>query len=110
MTAPEHRQFCVHRRVRGRGRGPDHRSSQSVRTGLSPIGAGSGACPFPVRGLRHLGPPRGRDRHRCRVSTLWLLRGMAEDGIITSIDIELEHQRVARETLTAGEIAPAGSV
>jgi predicted O-methyltransferase YrrM len=39
------------------------------------------------------------------VSTLWLLRGMADDGVITSIDIEVEHQRVARETLAAAGIA-----
>jgi predicted O-methyltransferase YrrM len=30
------------------------------------------------------------------VSGLWLLRGMAPDGVLTSIDIEPEHQRVAR--------------
>ena len=30
------------------------------------------------------------------VSGLWLLRGMAPDGVLTSIDIEPEHQRCAR--------------
>jgi predicted O-methyltransferase YrrM len=30
------------------------------------------------------------------VSGLWLLRGMAPDGVLTSIDIEPEHQRLAR--------------
>jgi predicted O-methyltransferase YrrM len=30
------------------------------------------------------------------VSGLWLLRGMAPDGVLTSIDIEPEHQRAAR--------------
>jgi predicted O-methyltransferase YrrM len=32
------------------------------------------------------------------VSGLWLLRGMRPDGILTTIDIEAEHQRLARET------------
>lgn len=30
------------------------------------------------------------------VSGLWLLRGMTPDGVLTSIDIEPEHQRMAR--------------
>jgi predicted O-methyltransferase YrrM len=41
------------------------------------------------------------------VSTVYLLDGMAEDGVLTSIDIEVENQRAAKETLTAAEI-PAG--
>ncbi|MQA16798.1 MAG: methyltransferase [Pseudonocardiaceae bacterium] len=36
-------------------------------------------------------------------SGLWLLRGMAADGVLTSIDVEPEHQRAARQTfLEAG--------
>lgn len=34
------------------------------------------------------------------VSGLWLLRGMLPDGVLTSVDIEAEHQRLARETFT----------
>jgi predicted O-methyltransferase YrrM len=30
------------------------------------------------------------------VSGLWLLRGMTDDGVLTSIDVEPEHQRAAR--------------
>ncbi|MEE6259449.1 O-methyltransferase [Plantactinospora sonchi] len=30
------------------------------------------------------------------VSGLWLLRGMRADGILTTIDVETEHQRIAR--------------
>jgi predicted O-methyltransferase YrrM len=33
------------------------------------------------------------------VSTLWLLRGMREDGILTTVDPETEHQRLARQSL-----------
>ncbi|WP_307816431.1 O-methyltransferase [Nocardioides limicola] len=32
------------------------------------------------------------------VSGLWLLRGMRPDGVLTTIDIEAEHQRLARQT------------
>lgn len=41
------------------------------------------------------------------VSGLALLRGMRPDGILTSVDVEAEHQRVARATFTASGIAPS---
>ena len=40
------------------------------------------------------------------VSGLWLLRGMAPDGVLTSVDLEAEHQRLARDTFTEAGIAP----
>ncbi len=40
------------------------------------------------------------------VSALWLLGGMAPDGVLTTIDIEAEHQRVAREAFAAAGIRP----
>jgi predicted O-methyltransferase YrrM len=39
------------------------------------------------------------------VSGLWLLEGMPADGILTTIDIEAEHQRAAKEAYTAAGIA-----
>lgn len=39
------------------------------------------------------------------VSGLWLLRGMAADGVLTSVDLEAEHQRLARETFAEAGIA-----
>lgn len=39
------------------------------------------------------------------MSGLWLLRGMAEDGILTSIDLEAEHQRLAREAFVAAGVS-----
>jgi predicted O-methyltransferase YrrM len=33
----------------------------------------------------------------CGVSDLWLLRGMRSDGTLTSVDVEPEHQRLARQ-------------
>jgi predicted O-methyltransferase YrrM len=41
------------------------------------------------------------------LSGLALLRGMREDGVLTSVDVEAEHQRVARATFAAAGISPA---
>src|SRR5262245_37211285 len=39
-------------------------------------------------------------------SGVWLLRGMRSDGILTTVDNEAEHQRLARESYTDDGIAP----
>lgn len=76
---------------------------KAAELGCVPVSAGSGALlRFVARAIsaRHvveIGTGAG-------ISTLWLLRGMADDGVLTSIDIELEHQRAARETLSAADI------
>jgi predicted O-methyltransferase YrrM len=41
------------------------------------------------------------------VSGLWLLGGMAADGVLTSIDIDPEHQRAARQAFTAAGYGPS---
>jgi predicted O-methyltransferase YrrM len=41
------------------------------------------------------------------VSGIYLVRGMAADGVLTSIDVEAEHQRIAKESFAAADIAPA---
>jgi predicted O-methyltransferase YrrM len=41
------------------------------------------------------------------VSSLWLLSGMAEDGVLTTIDIEPEHQRIAKQAFSEGGIGPS---
>ncbi|MEU5884902.1 O-methyltransferase [Spirillospora sp. NPDC047279] len=33
----------------------------------------------------------------CGVSGIWLLRGMRKDGVLTSVDVEPEHQRLAKQ-------------
>jgi predicted O-methyltransferase YrrM len=33
----------------------------------------------------------------CGVSGVWLLRGMRPDGVLTSVDVEPEHQRLAKQ-------------
>jgi predicted O-methyltransferase YrrM len=41
------------------------------------------------------------------VSGLWLLGGMTSDGVLTTIDIEPEHQRAARESFAYAGLRPA---
>jgi predicted O-methyltransferase YrrM len=74
--------------------------------GVGPIGPGGGAA------LRFLAAAIGA-RHvveigtGCGVSGLWLLRGMAPDGVLTSVDVEPEHQRLAKQAFADAGIAPA---
>src|ERR1700753_4482354 len=41
------------------------------------------------------------------VSGLWLLSGMADDGVLTTIDIEPEYQRLAKQAFTEARIGPS---
>jgi predicted O-methyltransferase YrrM len=43
------------------------------------------------------------------VSTLWLLSGMTPDGVLTSVDADGEHQRLAKASLTDAGV-PSGRV
>ncbi len=38
------------------------------------------------------------------VSGLWMLRGMRADGVLTTVDTEAEHQRLAKKTFTEAGI------
>lgn len=40
------------------------------------------------------------------VSGLWLLSGMRDDGVLTTIDIEPEHQRLAKQAFAEAGIGP----
>jgi predicted O-methyltransferase YrrM len=65
--------------------------------GAVPIGSGGGAvlrflaASIGAKSVVEIGTGAG-------VSGTWLLRGMATDGVLTSIDLEAEHQRVAKQT------------
>ena len=41
------------------------------------------------------------------VSSLWLLSGMSDDGVLTTIDIEPEHQRIAKQAFSDAGIGPS---
>ena len=75
------------------------------RSGSSPIGSGGGAAlrflasVLDARAVVEIGTGTG-------VSGLWLLRGMRSDGVLTTVDIEAEHQRLAKETFSDAGIPP----
>src|SRR4051812_10043388 len=41
------------------------------------------------------------------VSGLWLLSGMREEGVLTTIDVEPEHQRLAKQAFSEAGIGPS---
>jgi predicted O-methyltransferase YrrM len=72
--------------------------------GAVPIGSGGGAvlrflaASLQARAVVEIGTGAG-------ISGTWLLRGMHPDGVLTSIDLEPEHQRVAKQTFVAAGFA-----
>ncbi|MEO7422352.1 MAG: O-methyltransferase [Ornithinibacter sp.] len=70
----------------------------------TPVGTGAGAT------LRFLAAAL-QARHVVEVGTgagtsgLWLLAGMPDDGVLTTIDVSAEHQRAAREAYLAAGYA-----
>jgi predicted O-methyltransferase YrrM len=79
--------------------------ARSEEVGAVAIGSGGGAVlrflasAIEARAVVEVGTGTG-------VSGLWLLRGMRADGVLTTIDIEAEHQRLARETFNDAGIPP----
>jgi len=78
--------------------------ARADEVGVTAIGAGAGAALcfiasiLEARAVVEVGTGTG-------VSGLWLLRGMAANGILTTVDVEAEHQRLARQTFTDAGIA-----
>jgi predicted O-methyltransferase YrrM len=76
--------------------------------GLTPVSPAAGAtlrlvaAAGAARAVVEIGTGTG-------VSGLWLLRGMRPDGVLTTIDVEAEHQRVARRVFAAAGVAPGRS-
>ncbi len=70
--------------------------ARAEEVGVIPIGPGGGAAlrllaaALAARAVVEVGTGTG-------VSGLWLLRGMRPDGVLTTVDLEAEHQRLARE-------------
>jgi predicted O-methyltransferase YrrM len=78
--------------------------ARAADLGCTPIHPGGGAALrllAAVLGARHvveIGTGTG-------VSGVWLLRGMRDDGVLTSVDLEAEHQRQARDVFAAEGVA-----
>ncbi|GAB3865904.1 O-methyltransferase [Nocardioides maradonensis] len=77
--------------------------ARAEEVGVVSIGSGGGAAlrflaaVLEARAVVEIGTGTG-------VSGLWLLRGMRPDGVLTTVDVEAEHQRLARETFKEGGI------
>ena len=78
--------------------------SRAEEVGVVPIGSGAGAVlrfltsVLDARAVVEIGTGTG-------VSGLWLLRGMRPDGVLTTVDTQAEHQRLAKECFTEDGIA-----
>ena len=79
--------------------------ARAKEVGVSPIGNGGGAAlrflaaVTEARAVVEIGTGTG-------VSGVWLLRGMRPDGVLTTVDTEAEHQRLAKQAFTEAGIAP----
>ena len=80
--------------------------AEAERLGSAPVGPGAGAglrflaAAIGARAVVEIGTGSG-------VSGLWLLRGMAPDGVLTSIDMDPEIQRAARAAFLAAGHPPS---
>jgi predicted O-methyltransferase YrrM len=74
--------------------------------GITPVTAGAGsvlrllAAAGSAKSVVEIGTGTG-------VSGVWLLRGMRPDGMLTTIDVESEHQRIARRIFIEAGFAPS---
>ena len=73
--------------------------ARATEVGVSPIGPGGGsalrflAAVTEARAVVEIGTGTG-------VSGVWLMRGMRPDGVLTTVDTETEHQRLAKQSFT----------
>jgi predicted O-methyltransferase YrrM len=78
--------------------------AHSEEVGATAIGSGGGAAlcflaaVIEARAVVEIGTG-------CGVSGLWLFRGMRPDGILTTVDTEAEHQRLAKQAFAEAGIA-----
>lgn len=78
--------------------------ARAAEVGVVAIGSGGGAAlrflaaALDARAVVEVGTGTG-------VSGLWLLRGMHPEGVLTTVDLEAEHQRLAREGFVEAGIA-----
>src|ERR1700744_6510863 len=78
------------------------RPGPAPRTGAEPVRPASGAtlrflaAAIDARTVVEIGTG-------CGSSGIWLLRGMRPDGVLTSVDVEPECQRMARKAFTQAE-------
>lgn len=78
--------------------------ARATEVGVVPVGSGAGtalrflASVLDARAVVEVGTGTG-------VSGLWLLRGMSSEGVLTSVDLEAEHQRLAKDSFAEAGFA-----
>jgi predicted O-methyltransferase YrrM len=78
--------------------------ARAQEVNVVPVGNGVGAAlrflaaVIEARSVVEIGTGTG-------VSGLWLLRGMRPDGVLTTVDTEAEHQRLAKKVFTEAGVA-----
>lgn len=82
-----------------------HARAKAAEIGCVAMGPGAGAivrtiaAAIDAKNVVEIGTGAG-------VSALWLLDGMNPDGVLTSVDIEAEHQLIAKDAISQAGIAP----
>jgi predicted O-methyltransferase YrrM len=85
-----------------------HAMSWAAELGVTAVGPGAGAAlrllasATKAKSVVEVGTGTG-------VSGLWLLRGLRPDSVLTSIDVEPEHQAMAKQSFAAAGFAPGRS-
>lgn len=78
--------------------------ARAAEVSAVPIGSGAGAALRFVAGL--LGAKNVVEIGTgCGISGLWLMRGMRPDAVLTTVDIEAEHQRLAKQAFNDAGVA-----
>jgi predicted O-methyltransferase YrrM len=78
--------------------------ARAAEVNAVPVGAGAGAALrfltalLDARNVVEIGTGAG-------ISGVWMMRGMRPDGVLTSVDLEPEHQRLAKQAFTEAGIA-----
>ena len=78
---------------------------RAAQLGCTPVTPGAGAAlsvlaaAVAARAVVEIGTGTG-------VGSLYLLRGMPADGVLTTIDLEVEHQRAAKEAFAEEAVKP----
>jgi len=77
--------------------------ARAKEVGVAPIGPGGGAAlrfltaVLDARAVVEIGTGTG-------LSGVWMMRGMRSDGVLTTVDTQAEHQRLARQAFTEAGI------
>jgi predicted O-methyltransferase YrrM len=90
---------------------PEDEPLQTARRNAADVGAAPPVSPATGAALRFIAATLGAKAvveigTGCGTSGIWLLRGMRRDGVLTSVDVDPEHQRLARSAFAEAGFAP----